>query len=171
MLRLIAIACLLLLSACSSAPPPVERVAEDIPASRPPDFTLAMTVYAPAGTRPGQLPRSLKPARYIVEPDGALRADARTKSVPYPPMSRRLAPEQMDQLWRMLRESALLDPANPARVDDPAGVAPADRSLATVYISYFSTRRTLRIPLDRSSETALAGERLADRLAEWAWIE
>ena len=151
------------------------RAAEpSVPTSRPYDFTLAMTVYAPAGARAAQLPRSLRAGRYVVEPDGSLRAGLGERASAYPPLARQLTPEQMDQLWRLIRDSALLDSDNPARVEDPGAIAVSPgRAMATVYLggAGVGPRRTLRVLLDRSSPTAVSTEQLADRLAELAWVE
>ena len=77
----------------------------------------------------------------------------------------------MDQVWRLVRDSELLDPDNPARVDDPSSIAVSpDRVMATVYMSGAGRRRTLRVLMDRGSPTAMAAEQLADRLAEMAWV-
>lgn len=158
------------LSGCSSAPAPVVREAEAAPGPRPQDFTLAMTVYAPAAA--GALPRSLRAGRYVVEPDGSLRAGLGERAAAYPARTRQLTPGEMDQLWRLVRESALLDPDSPARVEDPGSIAVSPgRAMATVYIAGAGARRTLRVLLDRSSATAVSAERVADRLAEWAWVE
>jgi hypothetical protein len=156
---------------CSSSPAPVRRAEAPAPQARPNDFTLAMSVYAPAGTQESKLPRSLKPGRYVLEPDGALRGGSGAKAPAYPPIARQLTPEQMDQIWRLVRDSELLDPDNPARVDDPSAISVSpDRVMATVYLAAAGTRRSLRVLMDRGSPTAMAAEQLADRLAEMAWV-
>jgi hypothetical protein len=171
MIRACLLAMAVVLGGCSSAAPMVVREAAELPASRPADFTLAVTVHSPAGARQGALPRSLKAGRYVVEPDGSLRAALGERAAAYPGLTRQLTPEQTDQVWRLVRESGLLDPANPARVDDPAGVSPAERGMAVIYVSFEGSRRTLRVPLDRLGPNALAAERVVDRLAELGWVE
>lgn len=123
--------------------------------------------------RDAALPRTLRPARYIVEADGALRAavgpgaDANT----FPGRTRQLSPAQFDALWRTLRQSGLLDADNPSRIEDPEAITRSpDRTTALVYVGFAGQRVTLRILLDRSAPGAIETERLIDRLAEWAWI-
>jgi hypothetical protein len=162
---------LLALAACSSTPRAPEPAAP-ISGSRPADFTLAMTVYSPTrAAATGTLPRALRPARYILEPGGTLRAASGTTAPAYPPAARQLEPHQVDQLWRLLRDSPLLDPANPAQVQDPELIELSpSRTTATIYIAFGGQRRSLRLLLDRSTEDALTAERLANRLADLAVI-
>jgi len=145
-----------------------------IPESRPADFTLAVTVLGPArGQAEGELPRSLTPGRYIVETDGSLRvslgagATART----YPPRTRQLTPRQMDLLWTGIRDSGLLDPGHPGRINWPEdAVRSADRTTSLFYVGHDGGRTTVRVLLDRTSEGAVAAERVVDRLAELGWV-
>src|SRR5262245_38039155 len=152
--------------AALSPPPP-------IPEERPQDFVLAATVLTPTDVKTTNLPRSLRPARYIVEADGVLRAavGAGSTTTTYPPQTRQLTARQMDSLWRQLRESNLLDPGNPSRIDAPEAVARApDRTTALIFVGGDGRRVTLRVLLDRRTEDAVAAERLVDRLADLAWI-
>jgi hypothetical protein len=175
------------MGACASAPPPLPK-AEPIPDQRPEDFVLAATVLAPREDPPAlrdpdedeavrservRLPRSLRPARYIVEADGTLHAAVGrgASAETYPPQTRQLTPRQYDLLWRQLRGTNLLDPGNPARIEGPEGAKRApDRTMALIYVGYEGKRITLRVLLDRGSEDAIAAERLVDRLAELAWV-
>jgi hypothetical protein len=154
-------------------PPPAQAA---IPEDRPADFTLAVTVYSPVSAKiAGALPRALRPARYVVEPDGTLRAAPTTPApaarAAFPPRARTLTPRQMDQIWRLLRDTALLEPTNPARVEDPGAVELSpDRTTATLYIAFADRRTSLRLLLDRGSEDALSAERIADHLAALAFL-
>jgi hypothetical protein len=164
---------LLLLVGCSGGMilSDAPAAAQGLPLSRPANFTLAVSIHAPQQARAATLPRSLRPGRYIVEPDGGLRS-AGPRTPPFPPLTRQVSPQQMDQLWRQLRESGLLDPDHPARVDDPGAIAVSpDRAMAIVSVTFGDQRRTLRLLLDRSGEAAIAAERLTDRLAELAWVQ
>jgi hypothetical protein len=136
------------------------------------DLALAATVFSPRVPLPESgLPRSLRPARYIVEADGVLRAAQGPTSPGFPPRVRQLAPREVDQLWRLLRDSGLLDEANPGRISDPEdAVRSGDRTTALVFVSYSDRRTTLRILLDRSTQDAIEAERLVDRLAELSWV-
>ena len=162
------------LPACSSRAPVSQAQKAAIPEDRPADFTLAMSVYSPASARvAGTLQRSLRPARYIVEPDGALRVatGAAARVSTFPPRARELTPRQMDQVWRLVRDTALLDPTNPARVEDPETVELSpDRTTATIYIAFADRRTSLRLLLDRGSDDALSAERIADHLASLGFI-
>lgn len=159
------------IAACRSAPTLAPAAAP--PVERPADFVLAATVHAPANAAEAQLPRSLRPARYVVEVDGSLRAAIGHGSgeQTYPPITRVLTPRQADQLWRLVRDSGLLDPAHPGRVGDPASIPrPGNRFTALIWISYADQATALRVPLDRSPEWGLPAEQLIDRLADWAWV-
>src|SRR5262245_9284621 len=159
---------------CASNSPPPPPVEPPLPDDRPDDFVLAATVYSPQTMREARIPRSLRPARYIVEPDGSLRAavgpgaDATT----YPGRTRQLTPAQFDTLWRSVRTSGLLDPDNPARENDPEVLTrSSDRTTALIYVGFNDRRITLRVLLDRAGPGAVETEKLIDRLAEWAWIK
>ena len=150
--------------------PRTTRIVQTPPDDRPSDLAMAATVFGPRVPLPDvALPRSLQPARYIIEADGVLRAGK--GSVGYPPAARRLTPRQRDQLWRVIRDSGLLDEGNPAQIEDPEeAVRSGDKTTAMMYISYGGKRMTLRVLLDRSSNDAIEAERFVDRLAELAWI-
>ena len=161
------------LGGCRGNGPPPAPVVAALPDARPADFVLAATVYSPKGMAGVKLPRSLRAARYIVEADGVLRAGLGpgAQATTYPGQTRRLTAREFDALWRMVRESGLLDSASAWRVDDPEGITRAsDRTTALVYVGYEGKRTTLRMLLDRSGPEAVAAERLIDRLAEWAWV-
>lgn len=163
----------LALAACSSSRP-IPAAAEPIPPDdRPADFMLAATVHSPESMSKARLPRSLQPARYVVEADGVLRAavgeDSQTTT--FPGRTRQLTPREFDALWRLVRESGLLDAENAARVEGPDELTRApDRTTAIVYVSFDGRRMTLRTLLDRTSPGAAEVERVIDRLAEWAWV-
>jgi len=161
------------LAACRSNTPPPAPAEAPLPDERPADFVLAATVYSPRSMEKARLPRSLKPARYIIEADGVLRAAVGPGSAgtTFPGQTRRLTPAEFDSLWRMVRESGLLDPGSAWRVEDPGEITRAsDRTTALVYVGYGGRRTTLRLLLDRSGPEAVAAERVVDRLAELAWV-
>ena len=90
--------CGLLLAACSTT-----RGGNpgDLPEHRPSDFTLGVVVFG----SPDADSVAMRSARYIVEPDGTLRAsfgegsDGNT----YPPITRRLDASTLDALWLRVR--------------------------------------------------------------------
>ncbi|MBX3376011.1 MAG: hypothetical protein KF678_03290 [Phycisphaeraceae bacterium] len=144
-----------------------------IPDERPPDLAIAATVFSPRVPLPASnLPRSLKPGRYIIEADGVLRSAQGAQAPDFPPRTRQLTPRQMDQLWRLIRDAGFLNEGNPAIIDDPAGtVRSGDRTTAMLYVSYGGRRVTLRHLLDRSTPDAVQAELFIDRLAELAWVD
>lgn len=160
---------------CSSAPR-AAPTPPPLPLSRTADFGLAITVYAPDAS-PGR-PRSLRAARYLIEADGALRARFATPGEVaervFPPIVRPLTPTELDQLWALVRQTGLDDSAATTEsvVIDPATIAAlkAGETAALLRLAQSNTARTWRIPLDRQSDTALATERLIDRLAEWSRV-
>jgi hypothetical protein len=161
------------LGACRSNTPPPLPVEMAVPEERPADFVLAATVYSPKSMEKAKLPRSLRAARYIVEADGVLRAAVGpgSEATTFPGQTRRLTPREFDGLWRMVRESGLLDAGSAWRVENPEEITRAsDRTTALVYVSFEGRRTTLRLLLDRSGPEAVAAERVIDRLAEWAWM-
>ncbi len=144
------------------------------PVERPQDLAIAATVFSPRVPLPASsLPRSLKPGRFVLEADGVLRASrgAVLEASTFPPRVRQLSPRQSDQLWRLIRDSGLLDADNPNRISDPEAAARSgDHTTALLYVAFGGQRSTLRILLDRTTPDAIAAERVIDRLAELAWI-
>jgi hypothetical protein len=165
---------MLALSACGTTPKKLERSSVPPPDQRPVDLALAATVFAPRVPLPDvELPRAIRPARYIVEADGVLRASvgAASDAAAFPPRVRQLSPRQADQVWRALLDSGLLDDANPNRLSDPeSAMRSGDRTTAMIFVSYQGKRTTLRVLLDRATPDAVAAERVIDRLAELAWL-
>lgn len=168
------IALFLTLAACSTPPEPAALDA------LPPDFALGVTITEPAGSAARDAaasappPRAMRPARYIVEPDGVLRAAMGPGAAPttYPPRTRQLSRRQVDQVWRLVRDSDLLDTDDPARIDSPASfVASRAHPAALLEVSYSGTRRYFRVILDGTSDESLSVERITDRLADLAWVE
>jgi len=152
---------------CASSPDPESLT------TRPDDFSIAATILAPEDDpRSGRgLPRSLRPARYIVDPDGILRASVGPGSRPatIPPPTRQLTVAQLDHLWTLARDARLLESA--AQVHNPDLAPPAPGlSVAIVEFAEAGRRAAVRIPLDRASTDSLAAEELIDHLAELAWV-
>lgn len=98
---------MLLLGACTQTEP---RSGDALSADRPSDFTLGLVVYGQPGTSPDP---ALRSARYIVEPDGVLRASFGdgSRALTHPPRTRRLSAEQLDDLWLRVRGMGLGDGA------------------------------------------------------------
>lgn len=147
-----------------------------LPQHRPADLMVAATVYAPERMVAGaggaeRLPRSLRPARYVIEADSSLRAvrGSGVDAATFPPRVMQLSEKQMETLWGQLKESGLLDPGSPARIEAPEeAVRSSSRPTALVFASFLGHRTTVRVVLDRAGRDAVEAERLVDRLAEWA---
>lgn len=107
LLAVIVVVCVVpLVSACGggrAAPePPGIPLGETRP---PPDLALAVTVIG----REGGEPASLEPARFVIEPDGVLRAATGEGVGPgvYPPRTRQLTDTQVREVYAMLVRSGL----------------------------------------------------------------
>src|SRR6516162_1704369 len=120
MRKLLVMLCLLvLLPACGSSNKKLTLEGTPPPERRPDDLAIAATVFSPRTPLPDvNLPRSIRPSRYIIEADGVLRASQGTDSVTFPARVRQLNPRQADQLWEILLDSGLLNEGNPNRVND-----------------------------------------------------
>jgi hypothetical protein len=164
--------CTLLLAACASSRP---ALSEGAPI--PDDFWLAVTVLGP--TQPNaaayeSLPRPLRPARYVLEPDRVLRAGlgpaASDKS--YPPRTRQLSPEQHRRVWQDLLATGLTADDHPASVSAAPESAPQGQ---TLYILSFHAGehhgvRALQAAPEPAPDSAKLGA-LIDTLADLAWIK
>ncbi len=86
----------------------VSQGAMHLPDRRPGDFTLGVVVYGDEDA-PGVEHR---PARYIVDADGYLRASVGSGSSPstYPKITRRLSRAQLDEVWSMIEGLDLGEP-------------------------------------------------------------
>ena len=155
-----------LLGACAS-PAPDPLTFREAPA----DFTLSITVQGPQ--EPDE-PRFRRPARYILEPDGILRVGV-GESVSeeyYPPQTRQLSRDEMDRVWRLLRDSSIFEPDNPDRVRPglPFGTIQL-RPTADLTILYAEEYSYYRVVLDGRTVESEAAERVIDHLAALAWLE
>ncbi len=89
----------------SSSGPPSGRAIPSGETRPPEDFALAVTVMGEEGTTNWLL----QPARFVVEPDGVLRAATGAGVGPsvYPPRTRRLTQAQMNDLYAVVVRSGL----------------------------------------------------------------
>jgi hypothetical protein len=153
------------LGACEAAPDPLEIQ------QAPDDFTIDVTVQGP----PEILEiRARRPGRYIVEPDGILRAGvgAGVSVNYYPPQTRQLSRAEVERLWRLVRDSALLDKDNPDLIRPGLPFPPIQlRPTAQVALIFEGRRYDYRVLLDAQSPSAESAEGLIDHLAALAWLE
>lgn len=161
---------------CSSAPP-VKRVAEpvELPERAPADFTLGVTVLSPAVTAEeiDAAARAERPARYIVEPDGVLRAAIGAGASPrvYPGETRRLTAEQVERVWRLVAASGILEPGSLTRIESTETFYPGrERATALVYVRQGgeASHHAVRLPLGDVESDGVA--QLIDEVAELAWV-
>jgi hypothetical protein len=160
-----------LLAGCSSRPKDPDLMAFDGP---PPDFALAATVYAPPPNDPAAPPppRGLRPARYVLDPDLSLHAavGGGLDETTFPPQTRRLRFQNAERLWRLVRDSGLLEPGNPQRLDAAETyTARPDRTTAVLTVTYAGVRRSYRVLLDGEGAPG-PGREVVEELAELAWV-
>jgi len=173
------LACLLLAAACLAACAGPDRLDEQpaLPAQHAPGaFAVAITVYSPVTDPggPGALPVRLRPSRYLLEPDGALRALVRPRLTEddYPPRIRQLSGEQVDRVWRLVSAGPFANPDEPTRTGGPMDIRPApDRTDAIIYVADDRSRRFYLVNLLGASEPSRAAAELIERLAQLAWLE
>lgn len=163
-LLVLAAAALVAFQGCAAA-----RTATDVP---PPDFAVSVTVADRA--RPAtaaERPRALRAARYIVEPDGLLRASVGPGSLTstFPPPMRQLSAAQMTELWGLVSGAGYLrlDPATQSADAETVATA-VTRPTAMIYVAGNEARRSLQVPLETAQGEPARS--LVDRLAELAWI-
>jgi len=167
---------LLSLPGCSSTPRPLpEPEPVVLPDTTPEDFALSITVVGPssAETDIDSLPRAERPARYLVEPDGVLRAAIGPGATPrvYPRQTRQLDQAQVQRLWRLVGETGLLEPTTLTRIDNTEIFFPQrSRPTALVYIRQQGTGShfAVRLPVG-DAESAMVAQ-LVDQLADLAWV-
>lgn len=169
-------ALLLSLPGCSSTPRPLpEPEPVVLPDTTPEDFALSITVVGPssAETDIDDRPRAERPARYLVEPDGVLRAAIGPGATPrvYPRQTRQLTEAQVQRLWRLVGETGLLEPNTLTRIDNTEIFFPQrSRPTALVYIRQQGTGShfAVRLPVG-DAESAMVAQ-LVDQLADMAWV-
>lgn len=175
----------LVLAGCAESGPAAreQALAREFP---PSDFWLGVTVFAPGQgdlttSTPPAPPRAQRPARYVIEADQVLRAsfglggggaDAQGVSEQtFPPQTRQLTGDQMNDLWKILRSSTLVDASSGSLVGRPP--TPTETEGRLVYVVSFAfagDRRTLQIESEGPKAGSRAdAERLTDRLAALAW--
>ena len=153
------------LSGCAQGPGEIEA------ARVPHDFGIGVTVHAPEDR---DAARALRPARYLLEPDGALRAavgagaDERT----FPPVTRVVDADGRARVWALFVNAGLVGGTH-ERVGYGGRFEPSgDDPEAMVYASWDGRRRAWRVVLDpgRDAGAGTGPEALIDAMAELAWV-
>lgn len=150
------------------------------PAARPDDFVLAVTVYDQPSdqpvhtTRTSDLPRALRPARYIVEADGVLRASLGAAASPsvFPPMTRRLSEDQLNTLWTLTLDTGVFDEEPPGERIGPVASYKPPRGRITALIESFAAgqRISCALGIEGAEQEHQPVRTLTDALAELAWV-
>lgn len=168
----------LLMGACAATRDDGEGAARVSAApARPADFTLAVTVRgspparpARSGggastTRPASPPPGLRPARYVIEADGVLRAALGPGATDdtFPVATRRLDPADLDRLWAIVARAGWLD-SEPRGSDGGVPAGDASAAGATIAVSGHGARRTVH-----ASRGDASGRALTEALAGLAW--
>ncbi len=154
------------------------------PPERPGDFTLAVTLFSP---RPAYDPITGRPridpddpvtdtlwdrdARFVLEPDGLLRAEfgSAARLMGFPPIARRLRPEEFDALYTLARQRGLLEPDPKGQIPTATTFRPAgDYPEAVVEVALDGRRRTLARPVGPEGDRAAAT--LVEELTQMVWM-
>jgi hypothetical protein len=155
----------LLLCACN-APPREPNSARPEP---PADFSLGVTVFAPgSAARSAAAEPSRRPARYVLESDGVLRASFGSTSADegvFPPQVRQLNRTEQALLWARLRNAGLLDEPPAGLIESPNTFQPPARRV-TYLFTYRAQGHRRAIAIDGEDQAA---SRLVAHLAELAW--
>ena len=150
---------LLLLPACGATRHPET--------GSPGDFALGVTVL---GTKDAPtLPRSQRPAQYLLQSDGVLRVaiGAGVEPSTYPPRVRRLSQRQVERVWSLVQAAGITQTGHPGRVDDIQSFRPTPRDgWALLDVTAKGERHAVALRVDEHEPTA----RLVDELADLAWI-
>lgn len=134
----------------------------------PPDLAMDVLVFEPIPAEGGRRTGS----RFVLEADGVLRAelDVQDPRRSYPAHTRRLTPEQISGLWRLIAESDLLDPQSPGAVAAPAVYRPAPNlSVALFTVRFAGETRSFRAMLGRADPDAERAGEIIARLRRLAW--
>ncbi len=165
-----------LLGGCAGAMAP--------PPERPGDFTLAVTVFSP---RPAYDPitgrAEIDPddpvtdtlwdrdARFVLEPDGLLRAEfgSGARLMGFPPIARRLRPEEFDAVYAFARQRGLLEPEPRGRIPTATTFRPSgDFPEAVVEVALDGRRRAIARTVGPEGDRGAGG--LVEELSRMVWM-
>jgi hypothetical protein len=138
----------------------------------PADFAMEAVIIAPSASDWRERPRDFRPARYILRADGRLHAQIGPRSHErYPPFVTRLEPREIERLWRIVRDSGLLEEGNPIRVSASDEFTIPGRTNAEVSVSFLDEHWHFRTTLESGTPESAAVRRIVDRLAQEAFVE
>lgn len=181
-IAVVAISATLVLSACGSLTPAESRVREEAPdvGRVPPDFAVSVTLLLPGDVPSPGAPTWVRPAWYVVEADGRLRAreGVRRPTATLPPLVRQLRYEDVRELWSTVRAGGLSEDAN-ADVVDSVSVASGVQELpragvvrptVALYVSGGGKRRGYLVDITMDDAAAQRTRDLTARLATLAGV-
>jgi len=157
---ILAVSIAALLTGCASRP-------LALPADRPKDFALLLTVYPVADAEPPA--PWLRPARYAVDPDGTLHAESGpgVAAPGFPPIARRLEPNEMDDVYTL---AATADPFGETAEPVPGPsvyTPPADTRALLIETGVGGRYRAAAHPATTDGPLAP----LVQELARLAWLD
>lgn len=138
----------------------------------PPDFSVSVTVVDREESTGPALARSMRPARFIVEPDWVLRASVGpgSRATTYPPAMRTLSRAQVMQLWQAVNSAGYLATDARTQVTGTETRTPeVQKPTALVYVCGNGVHRSVMKTLD--APDAGPTRELIDRLSGLAWVE
>ncbi len=149
----------------------------------PPDFSLSVVVIGAdrgAGweeltpAEQERVPRQLLSARFIVEPDGTLRAATGPgcREETYPAIVRVLSRGQMLDLWRAVRNHALIAAEETHGLANPDNAQPVEGSaLYAIGIVSLADRMSIGVPAEEASREGEGARTLITLLRAYSWLE
>ncbi len=88
----------------------------------------------------------------------------------YPGRTRTLDHRQVERLWRLIEDSALMRPDHPFRIASAENFVPLpDRPVAVISVSRDGRREIVAVSVDADDADGEAARQLVDRLAGLAW--
>lgn len=168
---LVAVALVAVLPVAGCASAPRAAAPEDPAGSVPGDLTVEVAVRPGRGVEQ-RVKIEERPARFVLLPDGALfgEADAPPRDGVRPARARRLAREQMADVWTLLRSSGFADAALAETTSNPALLAPAaGEILATLEVCADGRRFAFVRRYKPGAEDEVAMRRVVRSLASLAW--
>jgi len=143
------------------------RAIDDAPA----DFSVHARVSAVRDWN-DETPIELRPSHYILEPGGTLRAAIGPGSEDqYPPFAARLQPNEVERLWRLVRDSGLLEEGNPIRVSASEQFTIPGRTNADMVVTFQGQRWRFRTTLEAGTPESAAVRRIVSQFAAEAHIQ
>lgn len=174
----VAVALATTLSGCAGSAARLSDVA-NLPERAPEDFGLSITVMGPvrAGGESAYagIGAKLRPGRYVIEPDRSLRAalGPAADDSAYPPRTRRLSAQEMDEVWALVRSSGVLSADHEASASRaPTLDMASGRTVYVVTTRALGGRRMVVVDVEpEPAPSAASVQPLVERVANLAWVK